>query len=103
MVDVNTKLSLRGQRARERLQKIAEVTPPTGVRVTPKNEELRKVLKHPRGGAFGQSGSAEWPNDRFTQRRIAEGDVTVEGGEQQQQQQKGVRGGAGSSGGGGTA
>ena len=49
------------------------------VRVTPKNDEIRKYLRHmPSGVKFPDSGSAVWPNDTFTQRRIADGDVTVE-------------------------
>lgn len=48
------------------------------VRVTPKNDELRKFLKHPTNRVgFLAEGSAEWPNDAFTKRRIKDGDVTV--------------------------
>ena len=48
------------------------------VRVIPKNDTLRKLLKHPVGGPFRAEGAAEWPSDSFTARRIADGDVTVE-------------------------
>jgi len=49
------------------------------VRVLPRNDDIRKYIKHPttRVG-FLAEGSSEWPNDVFTKRRIADGDVTVE-------------------------
>ena len=50
------------------------------VRVEPANENLRRILKHPNGGRFQESGSAEWPLDRFTKKRIADGSVKVVGG-----------------------
>jgi hypothetical protein len=46
--------------------------------VLPASEELRRVLKHPNGMAFRSSGSVEWPDDKFTQRRIADGSITIE-------------------------
>jgi hypothetical protein len=48
------------------------------VRVTPKNDDIRRVLKHPRLGGFRSTGSIEWPLDTFTKRRIADGSVKVE-------------------------
>jgi hypothetical protein len=50
---------------------------PAGIRVEPRDEDMRRVLKSSKGVAFRSSGSAEWPNDRFTQRRIADGSVRV--------------------------
>jgi hypothetical protein len=47
-------------------------------RVVPKNDLIRKHLKHPTRGRMNAEGSTEWPNDQFTRRRIKEGDVTVE-------------------------
>jgi hypothetical protein len=48
------------------------------VRVLPKNEQIRKYLKHhPSRVGFLAEGSAEWPNDVFTKRRIADGDVSI--------------------------
>jgi hypothetical protein len=47
------------------------------VRVEPVNEEQRHVLKHPNGMAFRDTGSVEWPLDRFTHRRIREGSIKV--------------------------
>lgn len=74
---VFSKVALRGLRHRERVQKLAETAPP-GVRVVPAKEEYRAVLKHPHGGGFPESGSATWPDDRFTKRRLADGSVTRE-------------------------
>ena len=47
------------------------------MKVWPKNEAMRKVLKH---GviAFPEDGPADWPDDTFTHRRIMDGDVTAE-------------------------
>ncbi|WP_028164122.1 hypothetical protein [Bradyrhizobium elkanii] len=71
-------ISLRKQRQNERLAKVRSFQP-KGVRVLPASDELRKVLKHPNGMGFRPEGSSEWPNDRFTKRRIADGSVTLEG------------------------
>ena len=48
------------------------------VRVLPANDELRRVLHHPRGMRFRASGSVEWPMDSFTYRRLAEGAITLD-------------------------
>jgi len=48
------------------------------MKVRAKNDDIRKILRHPTGGAFREDGSAEWPDDSFTHRRVADGDVTVE-------------------------
>lgn len=49
------------------------------VKVLPKNDEMRKLLKHPSNNvAFRETGSMEWPDDSFTARRVADGDVTIE-------------------------
>ena len=74
---VVSKVELRGLRQRERVQKLAEAAP-AGVRVVPAKEEYRAVLKHPNGSGFPASGSAEWPDDRFTKRRLADGSVIRE-------------------------
>ena len=76
-----SKASLRGLRFDERIRKMREqavkAQRPT-LKVTPKDDTLRRLLKHPRAGGFRKEGHAEWPDDRFTQRRIKDGDVTVE-------------------------
>ena len=73
-------LSLRGQAARERLERIKAARPASavGIRVVPATDELRRVLKHPRGVKFPSQGSAEWPNDKFTKKRLAEGAIKLE-------------------------
>lgn len=78
MVEAVSKVSLRGQRQRERMQRIKDARPHGGIRVVPTDDKYRKLLKHPNGMAFRPEGSVEWPNDRFTKRRIAEGVVKVE-------------------------
>ena len=74
---VHSKVALRGLRHRERMQTLAEAAP-VGVRVVPSKDEYRAVLKHPKGSGFPATGSKEWPNDRFTKRRLADGSVTNE-------------------------
>ena len=77
---VDTKMGLqpttRGELRQQRLKQ--RVRPRAGLRVTPKNDDIRKYIKHPKAGGFRSEGSVEWPNDAFTQRRIRDGDVTVE-------------------------
>jgi hypothetical protein len=73
-----SKASLRGLRMKARLDKMREAAQGNGVRVSPANDTMRRLLRHPSAGGFGAEGSAEWPDDRFTKRRIADGDVTVE-------------------------
>jgi hypothetical protein len=61
----------------ERIQ--ARKPKPQMVRVVPKNDAIRKYIKHlPSGIAFPESGAAEWPLDNFTRRRLRDGDVTIE-------------------------
>lgn len=48
------------------------------MKVFPKNDQVRKLLKHPVAKGFRAEGPAEWPDDSFTARRIADGDVTTE-------------------------
>jgi hypothetical protein len=72
--------SARGQKQRDRLARLKAALPPNQtVRVEPINDDIRRVLKHPRMGPFRASGPSEWPNDRFTKRRIAEGVIKVVG------------------------
>jgi hypothetical protein len=50
------------------------------MKVWPKNDDMRKLLRHPTGGAFSVDSSipAEWPDDSFTHRLIQDGDVVME-------------------------
>jgi len=70
-----------GQRAvpgeRLALMKAANKIPPLRVVPAPGREHLRKMLIHPNGVRLRNEGSTEWPNDRFTQRRIADGDIQI--------------------------
>jgi hypothetical protein len=49
-----------------------------GVRVVPANDDVRRLMKHPHGGGFPESGAATWPDDRFTKRRLADSSVIRE-------------------------
>jgi hypothetical protein len=48
------------------------------MQVWPKNQATRNVLKHASGVGFREDGPAEWPDDPFTHRTIADGDVLTE-------------------------
>jgi hypothetical protein len=77
----------RSQAIAERRAQARSVAAVSRVRVLPRDETIRKHITHqPTGIAFPATGSVEWPNDRFTQRRIRDGDVTLE--EAQEAQQK---------------
>lgn len=68
----------KGPRAsEERMRALADARRVPRVRVEPTSEELRTILRHPNGMAFRGEGSVEWPKDRFTLRRIAEGSIRV--------------------------
>ena len=67
----------RSQQIAERKKRMKELNPPPErVRVTPKDDDMRRVLKHPSAQKFPASGSMEWPLDQFTRRRIKDGSVT---------------------------
>jgi hypothetical protein len=78
MVEVKTEISLREQRRRDRVARLRANRQAKGVRVVPASDQLRRVLKHPNGMGFRPEGSVEWPNDRFTRRRLREGAITLE-------------------------
>jgi len=69
----------RGERRQRRMQVLKEARAGhASVRVIPQ-EKYRHVLKHPSNGiGFRKEGGATWPNDRFTQRRLRDGSVTLE-------------------------
>jgi hypothetical protein len=75
-----SKASLRGLRMNERMEKMREANKAAQktVRVTPANDTMRRLLKHPHAGGFAKEGGADWPDDRFTKRRIADGDIKRE-------------------------
>jgi len=72
-----SKAALRGLRTRDRITAMQTAGPPP-VAVLPVDDDGRRLLKHPKGGGFPASGSALWPDDRFTKRRLADGSVTRE-------------------------
>jgi len=88
----STPKSGRFHRRKERVEAVRAMGP-ASVRVNPRDEELRKVLKHPKNGkTFNPTGSVEWPLDQFTKRRLRDGSVTLESasaveGQQPEQQQ----------------
>jgi hypothetical protein len=63
---------------KERWAGIKKAIEPQRVRVTPATEEIRRVLTHPRGMPFRETGSVEWPLDSFTHKRIRDGSITAE-------------------------
>jgi hypothetical protein len=79
MASVNIQLA--GQHRIDRLAKVTRRLPV--VRVEPATREgrwteadMRRLLKHPVSGMkFPSTGSAEWPFDAFTARRLADGSI----------------------------
>ena len=67
----------RAKRLKARDEHIRSLTPKRPlIHVEPTKDDYRKYLKHPNGTPFPQdSGTAEWPHDRFTKRRIADGSI----------------------------
>jgi hypothetical protein len=55
------------------------------MKVKAKNETIAKFIRHPSGGSFQSDGTANWPNDQFTKRRIRDGDITVVEAHEEQQ------------------
>jgi hypothetical protein len=87
MIDQVTTVSLRGQRQRDRLDRLRAAVPP-GIRVTPRDDDMRRVLRHPSAGGFRAEGSVLWPNDRFTKRRLADGTITRDEQQRDEPQEK---------------
>jgi hypothetical protein len=69
-----------GERGYVRQQRLAQIraSKHPGIRVVPRDEKVRAVFRHPNGVGFRSAGSVEWPDDKFTRKRIADGTVTVE-------------------------
>ena len=76
----NPRKAIHERRERRRLRVVSGSRPPT-VKVWAANEALQDVMRHPSGVRFRDSldEPVEWPNDSFTQRRIADGSVSTEG------------------------
>lgn len=61
------------------------------LRVVPRTDDIRKYLKHGLTKVgFLAEGASEWPNDQFTRRRIADGDISVERAEPEPEQEQKV-------------
>jgi hypothetical protein len=75
MVDV--KFKTQSQQMKDRVARMKKVHSKPGVRVEPKNDDMRRLLKHPRAGGFRAEGSIEWPDDTFTRKRLRDGDIKL--------------------------
>lgn len=78
---------VRAQRRQDRMKRINEGRSPQRVRVTPRDDVIRRDIRH---GVTGvrfpkEGGSVEWPLDQFTKRRLRDGDVKLESAEAQQE------------------
>lgn len=87
MADEQPRESERHLRREERLQRARGTVTPERVRVLPRDDAMRKLLKHPASGGFRPEGSIEWPLDQFTKRRLRDGDVTIEAQQAEPEQQ----------------
>ena len=75
MVNINMKIATPGERMKERAARMHKLKVRPGIRVEPANDDMRRVLAHPKAGHFRSEGSMEWPDDTFTHRRLRDGDV----------------------------
>jgi hypothetical protein len=49
------------------------------VKVYALKDHVKQNIKYPIGNiAFDENGEADWPHDQFTQRRIRDGDISLE-------------------------
>jgi hypothetical protein len=71
-------VSIRKTRQLERMARARKSAAVPRVRVVPRDDDVRVMIKHPRAGAFRSTGSVEWPYDTFTKRRVREGVVMLE-------------------------
>jgi|SRR5215475_2187118 len=78
-IKVNQQVNRRAGRlvTPEHLARVAEANAIPRVRVEPTREDLRTWLRHPNGMGFRPEGSSEWPMDRFTVRRLNDGDIKI--------------------------
>lgn len=71
-------LSDRHAARQAKIKEVRDATMIPMVRVLPRDEIIRKHIAHMPGNIrFPKDGPARWPFDKFTKRRIADGDVTV--------------------------
>jgi hypothetical protein len=38
---------------------------------------MRRLLRHPKAGKFRPSGAVEWPDDRYTRKRLNDGSIKL--------------------------
>jgi hypothetical protein len=74
-MDTTMKPSKAARVRAERLQRLKDEAVQERVRVEPANDIMRKLMKHPSGTGFRGQGSADWPLDSFTRRRLTEGSI----------------------------
>jgi len=72
------RFSIPVQKMRDRAERMRKLTMRPGIRVLPRDDDMRRLLKHPKAGGFRSEGSLEWPDDNFTQRRLRDGSVILE-------------------------
>lgn len=84
MVEVSTKVLSPAEQIKQRQARVQVPGHRPGIVVEPANDDMRRLLKHPRGIKFRSEGSIEWPDDQFTRRRIADGSVKVAGRQPEQ-------------------
>jgi hypothetical protein len=78
MVGLSTKIGGGpDKRAHVRADRVRRIYTKPGLRVEPANDDMRRLLKHPRAGGFRSEGSIEWPDDMFTRRRLRDGSVKL--------------------------
>jgi hypothetical protein len=79
MAQPESGFAIRQERIKARKELMARITPRYPyVRVSPRDDDMRRILRHPNGVGFHATGSVEWPFDKFTRKRIADGSVVVE-------------------------
>jgi hypothetical protein len=75
---VETTFSIVKQAMNAKTERRRALTKQPGVRVVPANDDMRRLLRHPKAGRFRSEGGLEWPNDTFTKKRLRDGDVKLE-------------------------
>lgn len=70
------------------MARVVAARPNIMVRVVPNDDAMRRLLKHPAAGGFRAQGAANWPNDRYTKRRLEEGSIKLESDEKKHEGDK---------------
>ena len=89
MVEVTTKLVTHDDLHRARVERQRSLRRRPGLRVVPRNDAMLRLLRHPKAGKFRSTGAAmEWPDDKFTRKRLRDGDIKLESEAQPQAEQQ---------------